>query len=112
VEAVAEPAQAAKNAVPGIDGDQAVELSRKTTGNFVAKFMQRIYVLARGETAFVWEKGRGAVYGAGGLAAYNNWPAIVSFVARNADALKEFVIAEWHNPALVEIIDRIARTLL
>jgi hypothetical protein len=47
-----------------------------------------------------------------GYAAYNNWPAVVSFVARNADALKEFVIAEWRNPALVEIIDRIARTLL
>jgi hypothetical protein len=116
VEAVAEPAQAAKNAAPGIDGDQAVELSRKTTGNFVAKFMQHIYVLARGEAAFAWEKGRGAIYGAGGpvltYAAYNNWPAIVSFVTRYADALKEFVTAAWHNPALVEIIDRIVRTLL
>jgi hypothetical protein len=116
VEAVAEPAQAAKNAAPGIDGDQAVELSRKTTGNFVAKFIQHVYVLARGETAFAWEKGRGAIYGAGGTgltyAVYNNWPAIVSFVTRNADALKEFVTAAWHNPELVEFIDRIARTLL
>jgi hypothetical protein len=116
VEAVAEPAQAAKNAAPGIDGDQAVELSRKTTGNFVAKFIQHVYVLARGEMAFAWEKGRGAIYGAGGTgltyAVYNNCPAIVSFVTRNADALKEFVTAAWHNPELVEFIDRIARTLL
>jgi hypothetical protein len=44
-------------------------------------------------------------------AAYNNWPAIVSFVARNADALKEFVIAEWHNPALVESTLRFAGSL-
>jgi hypothetical protein len=113
VEAVAEPAQAAKNAAPGIDGDQAIDLSRKATGNFISKIMQHIYVLARGETAFALEKGRGAIYTAGGpaltYAAYKNWPAIVSFVARNADALKEFVTAEWHNPALVEIIDWFAR---
>ncbi|PNE11559.1 MAG: hypothetical protein CR217_08095 [Beijerinckiaceae bacterium] len=115
VERVAEPAQAAKNAAPGIDGDQAIELSREATGNFVIKIMQHIYVLARGEAAFAWEKGRGAIYGAGGAgliyAAYNNWPAIVSFVAKNADALKEFVTTAWHNPTLVEIIDWMVRTL-
>ena len=75
--------------------------------------MQHIYVLARGETAFALEKGRGAIYTAGGpaltYAAYKNWPAIVSFVTRHADALKEFVITEWHNPTLVEIIDFIVR---
>jgi hypothetical protein len=105
---------AAKNAAPGIDGDQAIDLSRKATGNFVAKIMQHIYVLARGEAAFAWEKGRAGIYGAGGTGlyvAYNNWPAIVSFVSKNADALKEFATAAWHNPALVEIIDWIARTL-
>jgi hypothetical protein len=117
IETVTEQAETAKTAPAGIDGDQAIYLSRKTTGNFVSELLRSVI---RGESAFAWKEYRAGIYRAGGTftaggigyAAYNNWPAVVSFVARNADALKEFVIAEWRNPALVEIIDRIARTLL
>jgi hypothetical protein len=117
IEAVVEQAETAKTAPAGIDGDQAIDLSRKTTGNIVSELLRSVI---RGEPAFAWNEYRAGIYRAGGTATagaigyavYNNWPAIVSFVARNADALKEFVTAAWHNPALVEIIERIARTLL
>ncbi len=106
-DAVVEQAKAAKNAPAGIDGDQAIALSRKTTANFVVELLRRAYSAVRGEAAFVWEKGRAAAYGAGVVAAYNNSSAIISFIAQKADALKEFVTAAWHNPTLIEIIDRI-----
>jgi hypothetical protein len=115
IETVVEQAQAAKNAPAGIDGDQAIELSRKTSGNFVAELLRRAYALVLGEAAFGWKESRAGLYRYGAvaaaIAAYNNWPAIVSFVAKNADALKEFVTAAWHNPTLVEIIDRIVGML-
>ena len=83
-----------KTAPAGIDGDQAIYLSRKTTGNFVSELLRSVI---RGEPAFAWNEYRAGIYRAGGTASagaigyavYNNWPAIVSFVARNADALKE-----------------------
>jgi hypothetical protein len=78
VEEVAEPAQAAKNAAPGIDGEQAIDLSRKATGNFVSKIMQDIYVLARGEAAFA--------YGAGGLALFAMLALGLGLMASPAEA--------------------------
>jgi hypothetical protein len=92
IEAVVEQAETAKTAPAGIDGDQALDLSRKTTGNFVAELLRRVIR----ELAFAWKEYRAGIYRAGGTAtaggisyaAYNNWPAIVSFVARNADALR------------------------
>lgn len=113
--AVVEKADTAKTAPAGIDGDQAIDLSRKTTGNFVVELLRSVMR----ESAFAWKEYRAGIYRAGGtataggigIAAYNNWPAIVSFVARNADALKEFVTSQWHNPTLVEIIDWVVRTL-
>jgi 8-oxo-dGTP pyrophosphatase MutT (NUDIX family) len=115
IQAVAEQAEAAKNAPAGIDGDQAISLSRRTSGNFVSELLRRVI---QGESAFAWKEYRAGIYRAAGTAtaggigyaAYNNWPAIVSFVAKNADALKEFVTTAWHNPTLVEIIDWVVRT--
>lgn len=43
------------------------------------------------------------------VAAYAYWPEISAFVVRNADALKAFVSAAFHNPKLVEIIDLIVQ---
>jgi hypothetical protein len=94
IETVTEQAETAKTAPAGIDGDQAIYLSRKTTGNFVSELLRSVI---RGESAFAWKEYRAGIYRAGGTftaggigyASYNNWPAVVSFVARNADALKE-----------------------
>jgi hypothetical protein len=109
--------QAAKNAPPTIDGNQAIGLSRKTTGNFVVELLRRAYSLVRGEAAFAWKEGRAGVYRPAGPAAVvgaesiaNAYgPAVLSFIAKYADVLKEFVAAAWHNPTLVEIIDWIVR---
>jgi hypothetical protein len=115
IEAVVEQAETAKSAPAGIDGDQAIDLSRKTTGNFVAELLRSVI---QGESAFAWKEYRAGIYRAGGTAtaggicyaAYNNWPAIVSFIAKNADTLKEFMTTAWQNPTLVEIIDWVVRT--
>ena len=116
-EAVGEQAQAAKEAPDGLEGDQAKVLSSKTIKNFVATLLRGAYAPIKTEAAFAWKEYRGKFYGAAaaatasgiGYAAYNNWPAIVSFVVRHADALKEFVSTAWHDPTLVEIVNSIVR---
>jgi len=117
IESVVEQAETAKTPSAGIDGDQAIDLSRKTTGNLVSEILRRTYSLCRSEAAFAWKEFRAGVYRAPGTAAFVGiagataveWPRIVSFVAENAEALKAFVEAAWHNPTLVEIIDEIVR---
>jgi hypothetical protein len=42
IEAVAEQAETTKTAPAGIDGDQAIHLSRKTTGNFVSELLRSV----------------------------------------------------------------------
>ena len=115
MEAVAEQAEAAKNALPGIHGDQAIDLSRKTTGNFVSELLRSAYSLCRDEGAVAWKEFRAGIYRAAGTATFNTVAAsasltgIICFGVRYADALKGFVTASWHNPTLVEIIDFIVR---
>ena len=116
IDAIAEEGLAAANAPAGVDGDQAIDLSRKTTGNFVIQLLRFAYAAVRRESAFVWKEYRAGIYRAGGTATaagivYYS-PQIVSFVARNAVALKEFAEVAWHNPAIGEIIDLIVKTLL
>lgn len=118
IEAVAEQAETAEMASPGVDGDQAIGLARKTTGNIVSEILRRAYALLRNEPAIALKEIRVGVYhkaadaalmaGAGAVALY--WPTLVSFVARNADALRAYVEANWHNPTLIEIISAIVRT--
>jgi hypothetical protein len=94
-----------KTAPAGIDGDQAIDLSRKMTGNFVAEPLRNAYSFCRGEAAFAWKEFRAGVYRAPGTAAFVGvagavaveWPKIVSFVAENADALKAYVEAAWQQ---------------
>jgi hypothetical protein len=114
VEAVAEQARAAKTAPAGIDGDQAIDLSRKTTGNFVLELLRRAYSACRGEGAVAWKEYRQGIYRAAGAATFNvvagaSLAGIIAFVAKYSDALKAFVTAFWHNPTLFEIIDFIVR---
>jgi hypothetical protein len=115
IEAVAEQAETAKTAPAGIVGDQAIELSRKTTGNFVAELLRNAYASVRKEAGFAWKESRGGFYRAAGANTLNVVAGsvivagIISFVVRNADILKAFVTTSWHNPTLVEIIDFIVR---
>ncbi len=113
IETIAEQVETATTASPGIDGDQAIGLAQKSTGNFVAELLRSVI---QGESAIAWKEYRAGIYRAAGTAtaggiglAVYNWPATISFVARNADVLKEFVIATWHNPTLIEIIDWVVR---
>jgi hypothetical protein len=123
-EALDEQVGAAIDAPNTINGDQAADLARKTTGNFVSELLRRAYApiaklgaVAKKEAGFAQHEVRAGFYraaGAGGLAglpvAYAYWPEISAFVVRNADALKAFVAAAFHNPKLVEIIDWIVHT--
>ncbi len=122
IEAVAEQAEAANTAPAGIDGDHAIDLSRKTTGNFVVETLRNAYAAVCNELSFARKEYRAGIYRAAGTAtfaggvagigavAYHS-PAILSFVARNADALKAYVDAAWHSPTLGEIIDLIVRAM-
>lgn len=112
IDAVVEQAETAKTAPAGIDGDQAGDLSRKTTGNFVGQLLRLVNGL-RNKSGFAWKQIREGAYqavgaaGVGGVVFYRS--EITSFVVSNADALKAFVEANWHNPTLIEIIDAIVR---
>ena len=117
-EAMAEQTDAAIDAPDDINGDQAAALARKTAGNFVSELLRRAYTpihkFAKNEAGFAQKELRAGFYRAAGaavfaVAAYAYWPEIVSFVARNADALKAFIEAAFQNPKLVEIIDLIVK---
>ena len=122
--ALTEQVAAAIDAPDDINGDQAADLARKTTGNFVSELLRRAYApiakLGGGikkEAMFAQKEFRAGLYRAPGtaafaglsVAAYAYWPEISAFVVRNADALKDFVTAAFHNPKLVEIIDWIVQ---
>jgi hypothetical protein len=110
-EALAEQLEAARNVASGIDGDQAIELSRRTTTNFTAELLRAAYARVRAEPEFAWKEYRAGVYrglGAVTAAGLAGWP-IISFVANNAQALKMFVDQAFHNPTLIQIIDVISR---
>jgi hypothetical protein len=115
IEAVGEQAETAKTATSGIDGDQAIDLSRKTSGNVVVELLRNAYAALRTEPGFAWKEYRAGFYRQAGAAAFNLvagsaiCAGIIAFVVRYADALKGFVTAAWHNPTLVEIIDFIVR---
>jgi len=86
----------------------------------VAEPLRNAYSFCRGEAAFTWKEFRAGVYRAPGTAAFVGvagavaveWPKIVSFVAENADALKAYAEAAWHNPTLVKVIDLVVRNSL
>jgi hypothetical protein len=101
---------AARDAPAGVDGDQALALSRKTSGNFVITVLRSAYNLIARESGFALKETRAGFYrGLGGLAtnAMIGLP-IVAFVWEYAEALKIFVERAFHNPTLIKIIDLIA----
>ncbi len=101
IAAVAEQAETAKTAPAGVDGDQAIALSRKTTGNFVVETLRNAYSWCRDESTFAWKEIRAGIYRAPGTVVFTSvvgaaaveWPKVVSFVTENADALKAYVTA-------------------
>jgi hypothetical protein len=111
IEALAEQVEAARTAPPSIDGDQAIDLSRKTTINFVIELLRSACARVRAEPGFAWKEYRAGVYrglGAVTAAGVAGWP-IISFVANNARALKSFVEQTFHNPTLIKIIEVISK---
>jgi hypothetical protein len=113
-ETLAEQVSSAIDAPNDINGDQATELARKTTGNFVSELLRRGYGFVVNEAP----KGvRDGFYRAVGARTLNGlivttvvyWPGISSFVVRNADALRAYVTEAYQNPKLVEIIELIVK---
>jgi hypothetical protein len=119
-EALAEQVDAAVDAPDDINGDQAADLARKTTGNFVSELLRQAYAPVAKLKAFAKDQPRVAskaviegFYREGGKkifdgmpgAASATWRTIADFVVANAESLKEFVAAQFHNPALIDIIN-------
>jgi hypothetical protein len=111
IEALVEQVEAARNTPPGVDGDQAIDLSRKTAGNFVAELLRGAYARIRAEPGFAWKEIRSGTYryAVPGLIAGGYVPPIITFVVEQASNLKLFVEQAFHNPTLVKIIDVISR---
>ena len=116
VEAISEQVEAARDAPTGIDGDQSIDLSRRTVSNFFVEILRVAYAAVRklitagnAEAKFGWKEIRAGGYRAlGGAEVITGIPAayvyrqeIVTFVVDNAEALKAFVAQAFHNPALV-----------
>jgi hypothetical protein len=78
-QAAAEQAEAAKDAPTGINGDQAIDLSQKTTRNIVIELVRRVCHGVRTAGGFA---GKEIVAGAE--------PQFVAFFAQISDALKNF----------------------
>jgi hypothetical protein len=111
IEALVEQVEAARNTPLGVDGDQAIDLSRKTAGNFVAELLRGAYARIRAEPGFAWKEIRSGTYryAVPGLIAGGYVPPIITFVVEQASNLKLFVEQAFHNPTLVKIIDVISR---
>ena len=108
IDTLTEQVEAARIAPAGVDGDQAVELSRKTTSNFFIELLRSAYALIRAEPGFALKEYRAGVYrGFGTMTAYCSLP-IIAFVAVNAQTLTAFAEQAFHNPTLVKIIEIIA----
>ena len=106
IDALNEQVKSARTAPAGIDGDQAVSLSIKTSGNFVIELLRNGYAKLLAEPGFASKEVRAGLYrGVGALAAL----PIISFVASNAETLTAFVVREFHNPTLVQIIQLICK---
>jgi hypothetical protein len=95
VETLIEQIDAARDAPAGVDGDQAIELSRKTNANFALTLVRSGLALLRGEAGFAWEKARGAVYGVAGTGAISYRNEIITFIR---DGIEDFRGARASEP--------------
>jgi hypothetical protein len=112
VEALTEQIEAARGAVssaPGVNSDQAIELGRKTSSNFVAELLRRAYMPLRPLAGAILLDIRTGIIGGAAWAALVARPELIKAVAENAEKLKSFVDQAFHNPAIEQIIDIIVR---
>ena len=119
-DALAEQVGAAIDAPSDINGDQAAELARKTTGNFVSELLRLAYAPIAKLKAFAKDQAQVATkgivdgfYREAGRKIFDAmpgtsgamWRTISDFVVAHAESLKDFVTAQFHNPTLIDIID-------
>jgi hypothetical protein len=100
----------ARVAPSGLDGDQAVEVARRTLGNFIAELLRSAYARVQGESGFAWKEFRAGTYRYAGpaLIAGGYVTPIIDFVASQAGNLRSFVEQVFHNPLLSQIIEAIS----
>ncbi len=118
IDALSEQLDAARNSSAGIDGDQAIELSRKTSGNIISEMLRVSYAWIRGaitsEGKFAWKEYRAGAYRAAGpgsaTVAYLYRHELIAFIADNASSFITFIERTFHNPALIRIVDIIAKS--
>src|SRR5262249_9230043 len=98
---------------PSVDGDQALELSRRTTQNFLITLLRGAYARIRTEVGFGWKEVRSGTYcyAVPGLIASGHMPQIIAFVVEHANNLKQFAQTALNNPTLLHIIDVISRSI-
>lgn len=113
-ESLAEQIAAAPAEPKGVHDEQAAALARDSASNFVVELLRRGHKVVGAEMGTAWKGVReGAYRGVGAAVAGGtviaSWPGIVKFIADNAEALKRFVAAVYHNPALEQIIDVVRR---
>jgi hypothetical protein len=110
VAALTEQVEAARDALSAtdVDSDQAIELARKSSSNFVAVLL-RVATWIRKEPAVAAKEFRSGIYRWSGpaLIASGHLPAIVTFIVDKAAELRVFVEAAFHSPPLARIIDLI-----
>jgi hypothetical protein len=112
VETLTEQIEATRDVAAGIDGDQAIDLSRKTSSNFVVTLLRSAYARLRAEPGFAWKEYRAGAYrgfGAMTVAGLTGWQ-IIAFIQNNAEALKAFVEHAFNNPALIQIIEVVSKS--
>jgi hypothetical protein len=108
--AAAEQAEAAKDAPTGINGDQAIDLSQKTTRNIVIELVRRVCHGVRTAGGFAGKEiVAGAFRKVGADVVAGAEPQFVAFFAQISDALKNSVSHAWPGHALNQIVDFILR---
>lgn len=114
IETLSEQVASASNFPVGVDGDQVLELSRKSSGNFVGEVLRIANASVKKmieESKWALKEGRAGAYRAvGGGAGIYIGLAAAAFVVENAANLIIFVERTFHNPALVRMIEAIVQT--
>jgi hypothetical protein len=109
-QSAAEQAEAAKDAPIGINGDQAIDISQKTTRNFVIELVRRAYQRVRTAGGFARKEiVAGALRKFGADFVDGAEPQFVAFLAQISDALKNYVAHAWPDHALNQIVALILR---
>lgn len=92
----------------GLHGDQAVDRVAKQEGNFLARILSRGYRIA----VWVAEKAAGKFIADRVAEAWGMYcPAILQFIAKYSETIKQYLATLYNNPAVRAIVDFIAGVL-